>query len=507
MRGPVVQLGVNDTFAGYRLERVLGRGGMGTVYLAAHPRLPRRIALKLLNREVSADEEMRRRFDREANVIAQLDHPNIVGIHDRGVDDGHLWIAMQYVHGTDAARLDPRAVPVERALRIIADTAAALDYAHSRGILHRDVKPANILLSAPETGREERAVLTDFGIAALADNNTQLTATGIVSATLAFASPEQLSGERVDHRADQYSLACTLFALLTGQGPFPATNPGQIVAGHLSKPVPRLSQVRHDVPAALDEVVARAAAKDRNARFASCAEFAAAARAALTGGVAAGRVAPTAHAAGRATSATHLPPTRAFPEPVAPTRHAPRNPHRPSTPRTPHPQPAAANSPARRATDDSPRSRGRGAAVAAGLLALGCALFAFGCVLKLCEPYGGVAEAPRNLRYLEMPALVAFAGLTGYALLVALLLLGGAIRLLLGRRGGRRLTVLGSLGLLVGLPASHVAAQYASVHNGRYTRWLIPLLDPLLASSAIGLSAIVMVMAVAALICAAVARR
>ncbi|MBF6182817.1 protein kinase [Nocardia otitidiscaviarum] len=255
---------------------------MGTVYLARHPRLPRKVALKLLNREVSADQEVRRRFEREANVIARLDHPSIVGIHDRGVQDGHLWIAVQYVPGTDAARLDPRAVSVERAVRIISETAAALDYAHSHGILHRDVKPANILLWAAATGRDERAVLTDFGIAALADSNTQLTATGMFSATLAFASPEQLSGERLDHRGDQYSLACTCYALLTGHGPFPATNPGQVVAGHLNKPLPHLHPQRPDVPPALDEVLARAAAKSPAARYPDCSTFAAAARAALT---------------------------------------------------------------------------------------------------------------------------------------------------------------------------------------------------------------------------------
>ncbi|WP_324189449.1 serine/threonine-protein kinase [Nocardia otitidiscaviarum] len=277
-----MQLGVNESFAGYEIEGVLGNGGMGTVYLARHPRLPRKVALKLLNREVSADQEVRRRFEREANVIARLDHPSIVGIHDRGVQDGHLWIAVQYVPGTDAARLDPRAVSVERAVRIITETAAALDYAHSHGILHRDVKPANILLWAAATGRDERAVLTDFGIAALADSNTQLTATGMFSATLAFASPEQLSGERLDHRGDQYSLACTCYALLTGHGPFPATNPGQVVAGHLNKPLPHLHPQRPDVPPALDEVLARAAAKSPDARYPDCSTFAAAARAALT---------------------------------------------------------------------------------------------------------------------------------------------------------------------------------------------------------------------------------
>ncbi|WP_330253510.1 serine/threonine protein kinase [Nocardia sp. NBC_00565] len=279
----MVQLRVGETFAGYVIEGVLGQGGMGTVYLARHPRLPRSVALKLLNREVSADEELRRRFGQEADVIARLEHPGIVDIYDRGTDGGHLWIAMQFVEGIDAARLDRHAVTVERALRIIGETGAAIDFAHSRGVLHRDVKPANILLAAPDTGRDERAVLTDFGIARLADTNTQLTAASTFTATLAYASPEQLSGDVIDHRADQYSLACTFFTLVAGRTPFAETNPGQVIAAHLSKPVPQVSTWRPDLPPELDGVIARAMAKLPDHRFASCSEFAAAARGAVAG--------------------------------------------------------------------------------------------------------------------------------------------------------------------------------------------------------------------------------
>lgn len=276
-------LAVGDSFAGYLVEGVLGQGGMGTVYRARHPRLPRLVALKLLHRAVSEDEELRRRFELEANVVARLDHPGIVGIYDRGTQDGHLWISMQYIAGTDAARVDPRTAPPGHVVQIIADTADALDYAHGRGVLHRDIKPANILLSEQTSGRGPRAVLTDFGIARLLDADTKLTATGTFTATLAYASPEQLSGEQVDHRADQYSLACTLFTLLAGQTPYPATNPGQIVAGHITKPVPRLSDRRPDLPASLDAVIGRAMAKPRHERFASCSEFAEATVAALSG--------------------------------------------------------------------------------------------------------------------------------------------------------------------------------------------------------------------------------
>lgn len=271
------------SFAGYHLEGVLGQGGMGTVYLAKHPRLPRSVALKVLNREFSADHELQRRFEREADVVAQLDHPGIVGIFDRGTDDGYLWIAMQCVRGTDAATWDARAYPADVTARLIGETASALDYANQHGVLHRDVKPGNIVIADPEHGRDIRAILTDFGIARVATANTQLTATGTFTATLAYASPEQLSGEVVDHRSDQYSLACTLFAMYAGHPPYTATNPGQVVAGHLSQPVPRLTALRPDLPPAVDAVIARAMAKRRDERFSSATEFTTAVSDALEG--------------------------------------------------------------------------------------------------------------------------------------------------------------------------------------------------------------------------------
>ncbi|MFD6393973.1 protein kinase [Nocardia sp. NPDC060259] len=270
-----VEFGAGTVFAGYRIERLLGRGGMGTVYLAAHPRLPRQVALKLLNRELYSDPEVRGRFEREADVSAHLDHPGIVSVLDRGVEDGLMWISMQYVDGTDASVFRGTPLDPTRAIDIVAQTAEALDYAHERGVLHRDVKPANILLAAARTG--DRVLLTDFGIARLRGDARQLTRTGAFLATLAYASPEQLSGAPVDHRADQYSLGCTLFTLLTGESPFLADNPGAVVAAHLSKPVPRASATVPALPAGIDAVIARAMAKDPAERFASCAEFAEAA--------------------------------------------------------------------------------------------------------------------------------------------------------------------------------------------------------------------------------------
>ncbi|MVU77220.1 protein kinase [Nocardia sp. ET3-3] len=271
----------SGTLGGYAITGLIGQGGMGTVYRARHPRLPLVVALKVLNRDASADPELRARFEREAAVVAHLDHPGIVSILDCGLENEQLWLAMQYIEGTDASRLDPRAVTTERAVRIIGEVANALDYAHGRGVLHRDGKPANILLASEQAGRAERAVLTDFGISRLLSANTQLTSTGTFTGTLAFASPEHLSGLEIDHRSDQYSLACTLFALLEGRTPFTASDPGQVVAGHLAKPVPPL--VRPDAPPQLDAVIARAMAKNPAARFTSAREFAAAAYQAISG--------------------------------------------------------------------------------------------------------------------------------------------------------------------------------------------------------------------------------
>ncbi|WP_347567325.1 protein kinase [Nocardia sp. AG03] len=270
-----------DVFAGYTIRRVLGQGGMGVVYLARHPRLPRLTALKLLSRELSADAEIRQRFEREADLVAQLEHPNIVNVYDRGTEDDQLWISMQFVAGTDVATADVNVLTPDRAVQIVSETATALDFAHAGGVLHRDVKPANILLAKPPIGRPERVVLTDFGIAAVRDSETTLSSAGTITATLAYAAPEQLAGAPLDHRADQYSLACTLFWMLTGSVPFPGPNPATVIQAHLNAPVPPLRSQRGDLPGTLDAVLARATAKRPEARFASCAEFAQAAKSAL----------------------------------------------------------------------------------------------------------------------------------------------------------------------------------------------------------------------------------
>ncbi|MFG3523134.1 protein kinase [Nocardia nova] len=271
-----------DVFAGFTVERLLGQGGMGSVYLTRHPRLPRLTALKLLNRELYTDAEIRARFEREADLCAQLDHPGIVAVYDRGVEDDQLWICMQYVDGVDAATVNPLTLPPERAVQIIEGVADALDYAHGNGVLHRDVKPANILLARAVGGKGERVFLTDFGIARLREDSTHLTQAGMFTATLAYASPEQMTGVELDHRSDQYSLACALYWLLTGTGPFDSEHPTEVIRGHLQLSVPPASARRAGLSPAMDGVIARAMAKRASERFGSCTEFAAAARAALT---------------------------------------------------------------------------------------------------------------------------------------------------------------------------------------------------------------------------------
>ena len=268
------------TFAGYTIVRRIGAGGMGEVYLVEHPRLPRQDALKILRPEVSADGEYRERFNREADMAASLWHPHIVGVHDRGDSDGQLWIAMDYVDGTDAGRLVhdqyPHGLPGADVGRIVAAVADALDYAHQRLLLHRDVKPANILIAGPGVA-ESRILLADFGIARWTDDPSGLTATNMTVGTVSYAAPEQLVGGELDGRADQYALAATAFHLLTGAPPFQHSNPAVVISQHLSATPPAIGDRRPEL-AALDPVFAKALAKDPRDRYEHCADFARALR-------------------------------------------------------------------------------------------------------------------------------------------------------------------------------------------------------------------------------------
>lgn len=265
-----------EVFAGYQILRPLGFGGMGEVYLVQHPRLPRQDALKILPPQMSADPEFRARFNREADVVAGLYNPHIVGIHDRGDFNGQLWISMDYIDGPDAGRLlreqYPNGMPPWEVVDIVAAVADALDYAHGRGLLHRDVKPPNILLTTPERGRR-RIVLADFGIARDVGESHGLTATNVTVGTVNYASPEQLMGAVLDGRADQYSLAATAYHLLSGSPMFGSSNAAVVIGQHLNAPPPRLGDHRPAL-ARLDPVLARALSKKPDDRFRSCTEFA-----------------------------------------------------------------------------------------------------------------------------------------------------------------------------------------------------------------------------------------
>lgn len=268
-------LAEGEKFAGYTIVRLLGAGGMGEVYLAQHPRLPRRDALKVLPASVSRDDEYRARFEREADIAATLWHPHIVGVHDRGEFHGQLWIAMDYVDGTDAAELltsYPHGLPQRQVLDIITGVAEALDYAHQCQLLHRDVKPSNILMARLESG-EQRILLADFGIARHTDDSSGLTQTNMTVGTVSYAAPEQLMGGDIDGRADQYALAATAYHLLTGTPPFQHTNPAVVISQHLTAAPPTLAERRPEL-AGLDPAVGKAMSKNPGDRYVRCVDFA-----------------------------------------------------------------------------------------------------------------------------------------------------------------------------------------------------------------------------------------
>ena len=278
---------VGTRIAGYLLEEQIGRGGMAVVYRALDERLDRRVALKLLAPSLAADTAFQARFMRESRAAAAVDHPNIIPVYDAGdAGGGSLFIVMRYIHGGDARTLLRQAgpLPAARVWRIITQVAAALDAAHARGLIHRDVKPANILLDASTaTGadhglgpddRSEHVYLADFGISkqTLSSN---LTSTGQFVGTLDYIAPEQIEGRDTDGRADQYSLACAAFELLSGIPPFRRDQGIALLYAQLNEPPPTISSRRPGIPAAVDPVLAKALAKSPAERYATCAQFAA----------------------------------------------------------------------------------------------------------------------------------------------------------------------------------------------------------------------------------------
>ncbi|MEA2449214.1 MAG: hypothetical protein QOG63_1146 [Thermoleophilaceae bacterium] len=284
---PVVDLAIGSEFAGYRLEAVAGRGGMGVVYRARNLITEQQRALKVIAPQLSADEGFRDRFRRESRLAARLEHPNVIPLHEAREENGLLYLVMRYVEGTDLAkllrsegRLEPR-----RALDIIGQVAAALDAAHEQGLVHRDVKPANVLLE-PRPGGEEHAYLTDFGLVKDVGSDSSLSVTGVFVGTYQYAAPEQIDpsgGKQVDRRTDVYALGCVLYHVLCGEVPYPRPSVQGLIAAHLFMEPPNVSLNRPDLPPQLDRVIHRAMAKEQDARYYTAGQMVRAARGALEG--------------------------------------------------------------------------------------------------------------------------------------------------------------------------------------------------------------------------------
>jgi serine/threonine-protein kinase len=265
--------------AGCRIEAVAGRGGMGIVYRATQLSLGRPVAVKLIAPERAGDPGFRERFERESRVAAAIDHPNVIPVYAAGEEGGHLYLVMRYVKGIDLQGLlaRERRLPSARVAAIGLQVGAALDAAHAVGLVHRDVKPANVLLSG------EHAYLADFGLSQLVGTDTRLTSTGQWIGTADFMAPEQFSGEEVDARADVYALGCVLYNALTGETPYPRGTVPATMLAHMHDHPPRPSEVAHGVPAGFDRVIARALAKDPEARYPSAGDVGRAALAAAEG--------------------------------------------------------------------------------------------------------------------------------------------------------------------------------------------------------------------------------
>jgi predicted Ser/Thr protein kinase len=272
---------VGDTLGGYTLESLLGRGGMGSVYLATHDRLGRRAALKVIAPELAHDDDFRARFLREARLAASLDHPHVIPVYDAGEVDGVLFIAMRYAPGPTLQQVlrDAGRLSVVEAVRIAQQVGSALDAAHAAGLVHRDVKPANVLLAEPDG----HVYLCDFGLAKPM-SSASTTRTGFFLGTADYSAPEQIEGRPLDARADVYSLGAVAFHCLTGRPPFTRDTEFAVLQAHLGDPPPQVSELRPEVPADVDRVVATALAKRREERFASAGAFAHALQEAVTGG-------------------------------------------------------------------------------------------------------------------------------------------------------------------------------------------------------------------------------
>ncbi|MBP0449356.1 MULTISPECIES: serine/threonine-protein kinase [unclassified Kitasatospora] len=282
---------VGRQVAGYRLEAEIGRGGMAVVYRAKDLRLGRTVAVKLLAPELARNEVFRQRFMHESEAAAAIDHPHIIPVFQAGEADGILFIAMRYVQGGDLRGLMNRGGPfaAERAARLALQIASALDAAHDRDLVHRDVKPGNVLVAAgTDSEHPEHLYLADFGLTKKSLSLSGLTSVGQIVGTLDYAAPEQISGRPLDGRCDQYGLGCVVFEMLAGAPPFRRESDLALLWAHLNDPPPTLRDHRPDLSPAVDAVVARSLAKAPEQRYADCLQFIAELRAAIAAGAGAG---------------------------------------------------------------------------------------------------------------------------------------------------------------------------------------------------------------------------
>jgi len=299
------ELAIGSDFAGYRIEEVAARGGMGVVYRATQLQLTRTVALKLVTPALARDASFRDRFRREWMVAAAIEHPNVIPVYEAGEEDGALYIAMRWVEGTDLREaIDAGPLEPSRAVNLVSQVAGALDAAHERGLIHRDVKPANILLTG-----EDHAYLTDFGLTKHASSVSGLTRAGSWVGTVDYTAPEQIEGATVTPRTDVYSLGCVLFEALTARPPHRRDNELATLWAHMYTQPPPVSEVRPGLAEGFDEVIQRAVAKDPQDRYASAGEFAQAAQNAL--GEAAIRASQTG-----ASSPPRMPPATISPAPL-----------------------------------------------------------------------------------------------------------------------------------------------------------------------------------------------
>ncbi len=275
---------VGDEFAGYRLRSVLGRGGMSTVFQAEHPRLGNVVAIKVLAPELASDDMFRTRFLEESRIAASMNHPNVIPIHDMGSSDGLLYIVMRYVSGTDLRQMVKKRgrLQPEVAVFLLSQAARALDAAHAKGLVHRDVKPGNLLVERSNDDDDpDHLYLADFGITKRVMTHTGLTSTGQFLGTVDYVAPEQIRGPSVAGMADQYSLGCVLYECLTGRVPFEKDMIPAIIWAHVEEDPVQPTLLRPDLPPAVDGVFARVLAKQPGDRYRNCREFMDAARTAL----------------------------------------------------------------------------------------------------------------------------------------------------------------------------------------------------------------------------------